>query len=285
MVTDQDTDFVYFSGLLPSWYPVFFKGLERILKRLGIRYGLLPLTRDIWCRDYMPIQIDKDNFVQFKYEPSYLFDSKKHRDTITNTTKVCQAIGIKPLLSDIRLDGGNLIRSKTKVVLTSRVFSENPEYSKMALLAEIKRLLKVEKVIVVPECPGDPFGHADGMIRFLGDAKNKEQWLVNDFTGESGSFCLLFNQAVANELLKTQLIPYNPFNNVGNDAKGVYINYLQVGQRVIYPLFGLKEDKLAHECFTSLFGSDSVGIRANEIAQEGGVLNCVSWNILNTELA
>lgn len=279
MITDQDTDFVYLSDLLPGRHPVFFKELERIFKRRGIRYGLLPCTRDIWCRDYMPIQIDKDNFVQFKYEPSYLFDSKKHRDTITNTTKVCQAIGIKPLLSDIRLDGGNLIKSKTKVVLTSRVFSENPEYSKRALLAEIKRFLKVEKVIVVPVCPGDPFGHADGMIRYLGDDNNNERWLVNDFTGESASFRLSFNQAVVKEQLKTQVIPYNPFNNSGDDAKGLYINYLQVGQWVIYPLFGLKEDKLAHECFTSLFGSDAVGIRANEIAQEGGVLNCLSWTI------
>ncbi|MBU4305140.1 MAG: hypothetical protein KJ893_05930, partial [Candidatus Omnitrophica bacterium] len=63
MITDQETNSVYFSKHLSQRYPEFFKELEGILERNGIKYGLLPHTNDIWCRDYMPVQVSKNEFV------------------------------------------------------------------------------------------------------------------------------------------------------------------------------------------------------------------------------
>ena len=117
MITDRETDFVYFSDHLPQKHPKFFKELETILRLKKISYGLLPCTKDIWCRDYMPIQISKDRFIQFKYDPIY--------SPITDSTEACKAIRIKPVVSDIKIDGGNIVKSRTKVIMTERVIYKN----------------------------------------------------------------------------------------------------------------------------------------------------------------
>ena len=278
MITDQETNFVYFSGLLPEYRPVFFKELKEILEGERIKYGLLPHTNDIWCRDYMPVQVSKSHFIQFKYDPKYLH-TKKYITTITDAADTCKAIGVKPEVLDIKIDGGNIIKSRTKAILTSRIYDENRRYGKKELRKEIKRLLKVKQVIIIPECPLDRYGHADGMIRFVDGVKDEETVLVNDFSGESAKFFSKFHRALIKQGLFPVLLPYTAYRNKGDDAKGIYINYLQVGKTVIYPTYGLKEDALAHKVFTRYFCANVIPIRSNEIAEKGGVLNCVSWNI------
>ena len=55
---------------------------------------------------------------------------------------------------------------------------------------------------------------------------------------------------------------------------------MQIGKVVIYPSFGTKEDGLAKQKFFNCFGSCAIPIQSNEIAKEGGVLNCISWNVM-----
>ena len=65
-----------------------------------------------------------------------------------------------------------------------------------------------------------------------------------------------------------------------NQANGDYINYLQMENTVIIPTFGIKEDDIAVKQFETIFaGQNIVTIDSNEIANDGGVLNCISWNI------
>ena len=278
MITDQETNFAYFSAHLPQRHSEFFKELRAILLHKGIEFGLLPHTKDIWCRDYMPVQVSKKCFVQFKYDPTYL-DCLKYRRTKTDPAGACRVIGIKAAQLDIKIDGGNIVKSRTKVILTERIFSENPRSPKYKLLSEIKNKLKVKQVIIIPECPFDLSGHADGMIRFVDGVKDEETVLVNDFSGESPEFFSQFHRALSKQGLSPVLLPYTAYRNKGDDAKGIYVNYLQVGKIVIYPVYGLKEDALAHKVFTRYFGANVVPIRSNAIARKGGVLNCISWNI------
>ena len=72
MITDNLTNAVYFSSLLPEKCPVLNAHITEALQKRGIVYGYLPGTKDIWCRDYMPIQIEREHFVQYKYTPDYL---------------------------------------------------------------------------------------------------------------------------------------------------------------------------------------------------------------------
>ncbi len=65
------------------------------------------------------------------------------------------------------------------------------------------------------------------------------------------------------------------------EANGDYINYLQMENTVIVPTFGIKEDDEAIKQFETLFAGQTIAtIDSNEIANDGGILNCITWNIL-----
>ena len=68
-MVDSLTDTVFFSDLLPERCPTLYQSLDKILKENDIDHRLLSHTKDIWCRDYMPIQTSEKRFVFYKYNP------------------------------------------------------------------------------------------------------------------------------------------------------------------------------------------------------------------------
>ena len=57
MIPESLCNRVYFSALLSEVCPVTYKGLADVLDRYGVPFSLLKGTKDIWCRDYMPLQM------------------------------------------------------------------------------------------------------------------------------------------------------------------------------------------------------------------------------------
>lgn len=281
MISDIETNYVCFSGLLPRRYPELFKNLEAPLRQGGVSCGLIPDTNDIWCKDYMPMQITEDSFVQFKYAPCYL-RNKKYRHTITDVDGVCATIGIKPVKSKIRLDGGNVVTSGTKVIMTDRVFSENPGYGKKKLVEDLEELLQVKKVIIIPECPEDMTGHADGLVRFAQSSElDTDMVYVSDLSSVLPDYFSKLCSALRQAGLIPIPIPYDvPKKYDGVDATGTYVNYLRVGRSVFYPVFRSNADASASKLFLKFFGVNAVPVEVDRLAKEGGVLNCISWNIL-----
>jgi agmatine deiminase len=50
---------------------------------------------------------------------------------------------------------------------------------------------------------------------------------------------------------------------------------------VIVPTFGMKEDEEVVKQIEEIFKGQRIStIDSNEIADEGGILNCITWNIL-----
>ena len=70
------TQIVYLSELLATRYPETCKRLTDILNRHNVPFAFLKGTKDIWCRDYMPVQTPSGKLIQFRYDPSYLRDSR-----------------------------------------------------------------------------------------------------------------------------------------------------------------------------------------------------------------
>jgi agmatine deiminase len=64
-------------------------------------------------------------------------------------------------------------------------------------------------------------------------------------------------------------------------ANELYINYLHVDNLVVVPQFGLNEDNDAFRTIQDELGKSNtvVPFQAKVIAEDGGVLNCVSWTI------
>lgn len=276
MITDKQTNFLYLADTLPKNYPDFYQQFEKVLNQSNIPFELLPQTKDVWAVDYMPIQIELNKFVRFVYNPSYL-QSKKYLKTISDVDTICEIIGIKTTKSNIIIDGGNVTRTTDKVIMTHRVFIDNPTYDRKQLIKELHELFQVDKLFLVPEQPKDFTGHSDGMVRFI----DEQTVIINDYKKEDEKFCRAFETAIHNTGLDYIKIPYNPYGNDNySQANGDYINYLQMENTVIIPTFDIKEDDEVVKRFEQLFAGQTIAtVNGNDIANDGGILNCITWNI------
>lgn len=133
MITDNLTTTVYFSDLLPKKCPILNQHIAAALEENQIRYAYLSETKDIWCRDFMPIQIDEDRFVFYKYTPDYL-QSPYYRRIQTDPEKVIQTsqncleqVAHNTITIDLVVDGGNVVKCGDIVVMTEKVFVENKD--------------------------------------------------------------------------------------------------------------------------------------------------------------
>ena len=278
MIADNQTTFLYLADTLEKNYPGFFARFVKTLAELKIPFDILPGTKDVWVVDYMPIQIEKDKLVQFVYNPDYLRDSIIWLKTISDVDGICAAKGFQPRKSPIVLDGGNVTRTADKVIMCDKIFTENPEYPEKDLIKELKELFEVDHLFFIPTHPIDFTGHADGMVRFY----DKDTVLINDYSKEKPEFQRRFRLALHNAGLKCVEIPYNPYGNKTNmHANGEYINFLQMKQGIVLPVFGMAEDDKVFRQFEQLYPGVSITtVDSNEPAYDGGILNCITWNIL-----
>jgi agmatine deiminase len=275
MLKDSHTNKLYLSALLRgSKYLKFFKRFEEKLTEGDIQFELLENTSDIWARDYMPIQIEKDKFVQFVYNPSYL---KKYPDWVTNVNPILSAIGVETIKSKLLVDGGNVIKSKDTIFMCDRVFSENGSLNKSYIIGELEAVFESDKIIILPTDPEDEFGHADGVFRAI----DNDNVLINQYRYEDEAYKGKLLAVLKEAKLNWEELPFNPYDNKNElDAKGIYLNYLQMDSVIFLPIFGMAEDEIAIKKMEEIFSTSSiVPILSNEIAKHGGVLNCISWNI------
>ena len=250
---------IYFSALLPVLYPTDAETLFTALAAHDVPYALLDGTRDIWVRDFMPVRTGSGKLVSFRYEPSYL---KNDPDLRTDFRKdLAPQLGLPVTYSNISLDGGNVVFSPSGacVLISDRVFSENPEYPSAALVHELSELLEAE-VLIIP----------DGMARFLDD----RPVLCNRPLSSCG-FEQQVNRAVQDCGLDAVDFPFAPTGGVS--AVGCYLNYLETERVVFLPVFGIEQDAEAETFARQLFSKEIVPVNIREIAQQGGCLNCISW--------
>lgn len=281
MISDKETNFVYLSNLLDEKCPREFEQLKYWFDKFKIKNGILRNTKDLWVVDFMPFQVHQDYFVQYKYDPDYL-KPKKEQHSRTDPSKVYNEMGIVPNIVNIVLDGGNVVKSKNKVIITTKVFKENPNYPEQNLITEIKNQLEVDQVIVIPQEPNDFVGHADSMVRFI----DEETVLINQYPNNRiyQDFGFALRWSLRNAGLNYIELPYTSWQNDDKyDATGCYINFLEVGKIIFYPVFAQHTDQLALIQLRNVFKDrEIIDIDCCELAKRGGVLNCASWNILKS---
>jgi agmatine deiminase len=276
MVIDKETDLLYLANTLPGRHTEFYTQFIQTLTELEVPVRLISRTADIWARDYMPIQKREDSFIQFTYDPDYL-QSKKWRSSITDVDAVIQQMVLRVEKSSIKLDGGNVVKEKDKVILCDKIFKENPTITPNKLIKALEQILEVSQVIIIPTAKGDFIGHADGYVRFL----DNDTVLVNNYRAGDAKYSKRLLRVLQSAGLECTPIPYNPYpNKTYLDATGIYINYLQMQQGIVLPVFGIKEDQQMVKQFEQLLSGVAIRtVPSTSVAREGGVLNCISWNI------
>lgn len=263
---------IYFSSQLKT-NEAYKPAADRLFAALdsqSVQYDYIENTKDIWLRDFMPIQTKSGKYVSFRYEPSYL---DNYLDLRTDFHKdISSQLFLENIVySDINLDGGNVVfsPSKTKAVISDRIFLENWNYSSAELVRELERLLEAQ-VIIIPSLRSDMTGHADGMVRFVDENTVVGNAPLSPFGLESRIKTTLCNHGI-----EVYDFPY--FDSKGDSAIGCYLNFLETEHHLFLPVYDADTDSEAIETAKNIFNKMIVPVNINEIAEQGGVLNCISW--------
>ena len=283
---DTMTNFVYISDKLKEFYPSTYLRLTRLFDEMGIEWGEVKGTKDIWIRDYMPIQLSADSFLVYKYDPDYLKDSGK--EYLTDSQSIYKSILPERKVKhvNITLDGGNVVTCYSYRVIMDKVSQENSKFYNAELVDYIEKSFD-SRILYLPwECnnPNDPYpdiyGHADGLIHWTGDNRvlmSNYRELDHEEAAEIRWRLEEYGFEVTEMLFD---VP-----NPNKDYNWAYINYLEVGNKIIVPTFGIPEDEQALR-YIKAANPDSIvrGFRMRDIAKNGRALHSITWNIRKSEL-
>lgn len=273
MITHFETNKVYFAQGLSS--PVFNNAVNSLVSAFQnshVDWANIPCTHSpqhIWVRDYMPVQVSRDRFIQFRYEPDYLMDSPEYKPDVHS---MLSKLGIDVCCSPINLDGGNIISCGDKVIMTDKIFQENPQYSHDRLIEELTELLEAEPVLITWDTY-EEYGHADGMVRYMGEGRV----LLNHYCD--------FDKALRKKLLAA-LKPHFSITELHygtyTDNSWAYLNFLHVGQNIYIPQLNEKLDTVALDQIEAAFLTCQCHLvhGCEKIVKDGGALNCSTWNVL-----
>lgn len=274
IMVDACTDTVFFSDLLPKKCPTLYQSLDTILTDNGIDHRLLTNTKDIWCRDYMPIQTSEKRFVFYKYDPDYL-QTKYYQRTITDVKGIgnIESLGLGDAVNlDLVVDGGNVVRCGNKIVMTEKVFFENKDKARK----EVQRLLEEAfqcDIVFLPWDRNEIMGHSDGIIHYLGD----NRVMMTNYADFDIAMARKFTRLLEKHL---DVIPLSYNTKRKHKHSWAYINFLQVGRMVLIPQLGIPEDGQALQQISEAMPRCKViGVPAMEAVRNGGALNCISWNV------
>ena len=270
---------IYLSSLLQT-NPTYKPAADRLFAALysaGVEYQLVDGTHDIWLRDFMPVQIRGGSFVSFRYEPSYLENEPELRTNFKNDLSLQFFFPVT--YSDINLDGGNVVfsPSKEKAIISDRILTENSVYTQAELIEIMEQQLKAQ-IILIPSLKKktDMTGHADGMVRFV----DENTVIGNCVPSKNG-----LEQRIKSALQKYGIgvIDFPYFSSSNDSAVGCYLNFLETERHIFLPVFDNAMDDKAIAAAEEIFPKTIVPVNINEIAKEGGVLNCISWETKQTE--
>ena len=273
MITNFETNKVYLAkGMTSDNYVDATGSLLSTLHNHRISWYFLPLTASpfhIWTRDYMPVQVSKDKLVRFNYSPDYLKDNPEYKP---DTYAILSALGLQVMDSDIIIDGGNVISCGDKVIMTDKVFRENPHYDREVLIDTLSQLLEA-KIVLIPEDYYDEYGHADGMVRYVGEGRV----LLNNYCD--------FDKVLQKKMLAA-LSPHFDITELHygtyTDMSWAYLNFLHVGHHILIPVMDDKLGEVAFRQIADAFPQCKCHpvYLYESIVHEGGALNCSTWNIL-----
>jgi agmatine deiminase len=273
MIADWEINGVFLTNFRGGRYPDLFAQVHSTLTSHGVEVRLLHAVGEFLARQYSPIQVGPQKFVKFGCDPLYLtlFPELRTGDEVVTAY---QSLG-DCLHSPIVLDGCNLVASRTKAILTDRIYEENPEWTHADLRKELKRILEVEQIIVVARDPYQIYERADSIVRFI----DERTVLVNDYSEVDPAFGNRLARTLRSYDLSIELIPYCPeqcWKGSLLSALGCYTNYLRTEQVVLFPIFGIEQDQIALSRLKSLIPDvPIVPLDCTKLAVECELLNGV----------
>ncbi len=172
----------YFSRwarIMPK-YAKIMQLIERTIRVENEAVGIIPITNDIWVKDFMPFKSKDGRFVFYRYKPDYLRGNKEKyitdgREAFNSLFGEIRDLSMFFVETNLKIDGGNIISCVDKdgkdcIIMTDKVFKENARWNKDEVICELNRTFMTD-IIFIPWDTEEEYGHADGMVRSLGDGR------------------------------------------------------------------------------------------------------------------
>jgi hypothetical protein len=269
-------------------------------ERLAEPFHVIDPIPNIWIRDWGPV-VGTHAVHAFRYAPDYAQGAYCPQKVRHAQQAVADIIGKSLRRIDLALDGGNLVHNGRVAIVTKKVFRENPALSH-ARIAERIRSLGFQRVLFIPNEPGDVVGHADGMLRFL----HSDTLFVNKYTAVAGlaAFGRRLEAFLGTMLPETRILryPYKTSGRIGCDglpsAVGCAINALRSRKIVVAPYFRRRISRRdaprspsppwsdeyllplgprRWKDFNNAFIAHTMAfLECSRLARYGGALNCIS---------
>lgn len=288
MITEGEKNQVYFSQHLVNDYPVIYRQLSEILTECGIKYSTLQRTKDYWCRDFMPVQYNHEQYVQFKYEPDYLQNPKdiQYQTIPQAVTETLGELHNNIHQLSLNIDGGNFVfckgRDTNYLVMNEKVMEENKPCERYVIEDLLRAAFECDtlQIVWMPWDREDKCGHMDSVLRYVGIGESGKAKVLTclDVYDDEYASCIHDILTKHFEVVELKLSDYDP------DISWAYINCLQTDKIIIVPGIGNKQtDAEAMEQIKVLYPQYEERIyqvqMRNFIKKGGGALNCCSWTI------
>lgn len=298
MITDKETNRVYFSKRI-QWRKIWKDTVAPRLIKAGVTPVYLEATKDIWVRDFMPIQISENQFVTYQYNPDYLQEEKYQHlksdwESVYRSSKDLLP-DMQIIKTDLIIDGGNVIKCGDKIIMTDKLIQENRRINKTRkeIIHELDRVFNGAELIFIPWNTADEWdycGHVDSMVRCV----DNDTVLINNFCNHAGQTWL--REEILDILKGHQLqVEEMDLSATGKKYHGVndwaYLNFLRIGNKIFMPQVSgpnqdfQEEDELAEKKLETYYPECKIFpinllpiIKANG-KYGGGAFNCISWNI------
>lgn len=274
-------DYVFFSENLKRYYPKVYNELTEILSKHDVHYGVLKGTADYWCRDYMPVQVDSNSFVQFKYHPDYLEGLRDYETSTETSIELAKTLlpNSSICVSSIVADGGNFTLTSIKkggeytpiIVMAEKIFIENPDMDRKYLVSQLENLFPNHKLLFLPWDRSDACGHTDGILHAVGCNKVLVNLKVypDDIAAKMRSQLESYFKVIDLEL------------SYYHNMSWAYINMIHTRNVIIIPGVGRSTDEEALKHIKKLFPEYEGRIYQVQmqsiVRRGGGALNCLSW--------
>jgi len=256
-------------------------------------------TNDTWIRDYGYISIKED---ETKKLLDFTFDGwggkfKALLDNSVNSALHKKGyMGITALESiDFVLEGGSIESDGEGTILTTSACLCNPNrnggLSKKEVEDKLKTYLGTQRVLWLDYgylAGDDTDSHIDTLARFV---NKKTIAYVKCDNKEDEHYEALKNMENQLKTFRTQegepyiLVSLPMTDAIYDDDKkrlpATYANFLICNNALLYPTYGDKHDKIAHEIFADLFPKkEIIPINCLKLIEQGGSLHCSTMQVV-----
>ena len=267
-ITDEDTSKLYISSLIDTVSGALDAEVRSELKSgiMGFcrECELLVNTRDVWLRDYMPIQLTENIFLGYTYNPDYLKDNPEcvtnwqlHHVRTQRQSARNEHLNLNVVQMPIILDGGNVVKAivnnKPCIIMCDKVLKENhvneEDFRSWWERWWNDHFSGTEMGLVLLPWEGsndNPIGHADGILRYIEEGRVLMTNYVDFDVKYKDYHGSLFKSKLEEVGFKVESLSYlDKFDYKKDkmfrllfDHTWCYINYLQVGSQILVPSLG-----------------------------------------------